>query len=222
MDEVTPFDFFGSRNGSLQTSDITAKQTTHSEHGVFSPSSLHISSHRPSCFNGCVVKFCVWPPLNISFPYLLLEKKAEVEGCCSFLLAGGGQLQLRCFGGAHGSCSVPCLAHKNEGGWPGWSWKVVGDGRWWGHVGLSELGISRKKDSGNFKNLIEVTYKKRTEETDVSWNFWGVCFLVTEFWERLHISQSKPVPSQWRHGLIRYSWVVFEGTMWTTLVLCTI
>ena len=34
----------------------------------------------------------------------------------SFLLAGGGQLQLRCFGGAHGSCSVPCLAHKKEGG----------------------------------------------------------------------------------------------------------
>ena len=37
----------------------------------------------------------------------------------------------------------------------------MGDGRWWDHVGLSELGISRKKDSGNFKNLIEVTYKKR-------------------------------------------------------------
>lgn len=77
--------FFCLRNGSLLTSDITAKQTP------------QISIHWPSCFNGCVVKFCVFPS----------RPRWKVA---SFLLAGGGQLQLRCFGGAHGSCSVPCQA----------------------------------------------------------------------------------------------------------------
>ena len=192
MDEVTPFDFFGLRNGSLQTSDITAKQTTHSEHGVFSPSSLQISIHRPSCFNGCVVKFCVWPPFNISpfdFPRIFAWEK-EVSWLAyvfvssrprwkvaSFLLAGGGQLQLWCFGGAHGSCSVPCLAHKRRGG------DRDGHGRQWemGDGGTLLDWVSW----GTSKISLKLPTPRETEETDVSWNFSEACvFSVTEFCEK--------------------------------------
>lgn len=71
----------------------------------------------------------------------------------------------------------------------------MGDGRWWDHVGLSELGISRKKDSGNFKNLIEVTYKKReTEETDVSWNFSQACVFWSRNFEKDSIFPSRSQP----------------------------
>lgn len=193
MDEATPFDFFGLRNGSLQTSDITAKQTTHSEHGVFSPSSLQISIRRPSCFNGCVVKFFVWPPLNISFPYFCLRKRPRWK-VASFLLAGGGQLQLRCFGGAHGSCSVPCLAHKRRGG------DRDGHGRQWemGDGGTLLDWVSW----GTSKISLKLPTPRETEETDVSWNFSEACvFSVTEFWERLHIPSRSGRRSQWRQGL---------------------